>query len=361
MRFRRPMHRTLSPLLQLPQFLDKQVGFVSAQARNRYTWIKSRFIRQVISHGAKHVGMTWNVLRDKKSEMFLIFEHKAEYSVPLYLLFLLRGKPVFFFVHDMQQVATLKLRSKIALQICRAWVRLGPFYPIFISLDDTHLKPDLRFSSKKKLTIPHPHHLADRPSPVRPVCFPGTRLRVGIIETMRKEKAIHGLLEILRKEQESLNFQLVIGVPLWKRPSWLNDPHLEVLDTSTEAQFSEYLKGLDIFVADYNKSEYHFRPSGVIVDAGMNGCYVLCPDFPVFRAQIGIPVSIGSTFSSLEEIPNILGKTREKLQTETVDFETWRNYHRVENISSQFKLFLQQQAPGSHAQRPSPSPCEDLA
>jgi hypothetical protein len=347
------MHRTLSPLLQLPQFLNQRIGFVSAQARNRYTWIKSRFIRQVISHGAKHIGMTLNVLRDTKSEMFLIFEHKADYSIPLYLLFLLKGKPVFFFVHDMQQVATLKLRSQIALQLCRIWVRLGPFYPIFISLDDIPLKQSLRFSPQKKLTIPHPHHLADRPLPVRDARALGACLRVGIIETMRKEKAIHHLLEMLRKEQRSLNFKLVIGVPLWKKPPWLNDPDLEVVDTSTEAQFSNYLRSLDIIVADYIKTEYYFRPSGVIVDAGMNGCYVICPDFPVFRAQIKIPVSIGSTFSSLEEIPDGLIKAREKLQTGAIDFETWRNYHRVENIASQFKLFLRQQAQSSKGYSPS--------
>jgi hypothetical protein len=102
-RFRRPMHRTLSPLLQLPRFLDRRIGFVTAQARNRYGWIKSRFIRQVVSHGAKHVGMTINILRDTKAEIFFIFEHKADYSLPLYLLLFLKRTPVFFFVHDMQQ------------------------------------------------------------------------------------------------------------------------------------------------------------------------------------------------------------------------------------------------------------------
>jgi hypothetical protein len=347
-RFRRPMHRTLSPLLQLPQFLDKRFGFVTAQARNRYTFIKSRFIRQVVSHGAKHVGMTVNVLRDTQAEMFFIFEHKAEYSLPMYLLLFLKRTPVFFFVHDMQQCAARHLRSRIALNICRTFVRFGEFYPVFIALNDADLDEKTRFLSTKTLTIPHPHHLAAQPAPTRPVRTPGTRLRVGIIETTRKEKSIRHLLDILRKTQKSVDFQLVVGAPLRKqqKPSWLNDPHLEILDTTTEAQFSQYLRGLDIFVADFIKAEYYFRPSGAIVDAGMNGCYIVCPDFPVFRAQIDIPVSIGSTFAHSEEIPEVLKKSIEKLQTKTVDFETWRQYHRVENIASQFKTFLQQRVRG---------------
>lgn len=343
-RFRRPMHRTLSPLLQLPQFLDKRMGFITAQARNRYTWIRSRFIRQVVSHGAKHVGMMINVLRDTRSEMFFIFEHKADYSVPLYLLLFLKRKPVFFFVHDMQQCATAKWRSRIALNICRVFVRFGEFYPVFISLDDTNLDKKSRFSTQKAVTIPHPHHLADKPAATRRVRSRGIRLRVGIIETMRKEKSIHGLLDILRKSQGPLNFKLVVGAPLWKKPPWLDDPDLEVLDTTTESQFSQYLSSLDIFVVDFLKAEYYFRPSGAIIDAGMNGCYIICPDFPVFRAQIDIPVSIGSTFSSSDKIPEVLEIAIRKLQTEAIDFEGWRNYHRVENIASLLKMFLQQRA-----------------
>ncbi len=334
------MHRTLSPLLELPRLLNRRIGFVSAQGRNRFRWIKSRFIRQVVSAQTIHLGMALNVWRDRDAEMFLVTEHKADYSLPLYLMFLLKRRPVFFFVHDMQQVATLTVRCRIALNLCRWWTRLGPFYPLFISLNDSVLEPGSRFPAEKELTIPHPHPLAESRGPGRKPRIPGTRFRVGIISSPRKEKPVERLLDILEAAQKEFGFQLVVGAPLLKFPSRLNHPSIELIDTTTEAQYSQCLASLDIFVVDFVKAEYFFRPSGAVVDAGMNGCYVLCPDYPIFRAQISQPVSIGATFGELEEIPARLKAAMELLETAPPDWQAWRDEHRLEAIAERFRSFM---------------------
>jgi glycosyltransferase involved in cell wall biosynthesis len=340
-RFRQPMHRTLSPLLDLPQLLGHRIGFISAQARNRFKWIPFRFIRQVVSALYKHLGMALNVWRDRDAELFFVFEHKADYSLPLYLTFLLKRRPVFFFVHDMQQVATITLRCRLALKLCRAWVQLGEFYPVYISLDDSKLGPARRFASGKKLTIPHPHHLADHPPPPRPFRQPGERIRVGIIGTVRKEKPIRQLLETLQRAQKRLNFQLVVGTPLATKPAWLDETGVEILDTTTEAQYAACLSSLDVFVVDFLRAEYYFRPSGAVVDAAIHGCYVICPDFPVFRAQINEPVSVGATFQSLDEIPGLIANAMKQLDQMPVNSAAWRQYRRVENIAAQIRDFLE--------------------
>jgi hypothetical protein len=336
------MHRTLGPLLQLPRLLNRRIGFVSAFARNRYQWIPFRLVRQVVSAQMKHLGMALLALRDRESEMFLIFEHKADYSLPLYLVFLLKRRPVFFFVHDMQQVATLTVRCRLALNMCRYWVRCGEFYPLFISLDDSSLDPGSRFSPEKELTIPHPHPLADNPPPPRPPRAPGSRFRVGIIGTPRKEKPIRELLEILRDAQQRLHFQLVVGLPLLKRPEWLKDFDVEILDTGTDAQYTHCLSSLDIFVVDFVQSEYYFRPSGAVVDAGMNGCYVLCPDYPVFREQIGQPISIGATFQKLDQIPALLEQAMRRLEAKPLDSDAWRAHARIGPLAERFRAFLEE-------------------
>jgi glycosyltransferase involved in cell wall biosynthesis len=341
-RFRRPMHRTLSPLLALPQLLGHRVGFISANARSRFHWIPSRFLRHVVTAQYKHLGMALNVWRDRDAELFFIFEHKADYSLPLYLTFLLKRRPVFFFVHDMQQVATITMRCRLALKLCRAWVRCGEFYPLFISLDDSRLGPTRRFAAGKKLTIPHPHHLADHPPTPRPPRVPGHPFRVGIIGTVRKEKPIRHLLEVLQKAQKQIGFQLVVGTPLATKPDWLDAAGIEILDTTTEAQYGACLDSLDIFVVDFLRTEYYFRPSGAVVDAGMHGCYVICPDFPVFRAQISDPVPIGTTFRSLDEIPALIGKAMEQLDHAPIDSGTWRRHRRMENIAVRMRDFLEQ-------------------
>jgi glycosyltransferase involved in cell wall biosynthesis len=341
-RFRQPMHRTLSPLLALPELLGCRVGFVTARARNRFFWIHHRFIRQLISAQYKHLGMALNVWRDREAELFFIFEHKADYSLLLYLTLLLKGRPVFFFVHDMQQVATVSLHCRLALKMCRSWVRLGEFYPLFISLDDSRLGPGRRFVAGKKLTIPHPHHLAEQPSLPRARRVPGQPFRVGIIGTMRKEKPIRRLLETLQRAQGQLGFQLVVGTPRATKPDGLDETGVEIMDTTTEEQYAACLQSLDIFVVDFLRTEYYFRPSGAVVDAAMHGCYVICPDFPVFRAQINEPVPVGATFRSLEEIPALVDKAMQQLDHAPVDSEAWRRYRRVENIAATMRDFLEQ-------------------
>jgi hypothetical protein len=230
------MHRTLSPLLGLSQLLGQRIAYVSTHARNRFGWIPFRFPRQVVSQQCKHFGMAINAWRDRKTDLYLVFEHKADYSWPLYLVLFLSRRPVFFFVHDMQQVATITVRCRLALDLCRWWVRTGEFYPLFISLNDLGLPASRRFDPEKTLTIPHPHHLAENPPAPRRPRTPGQRFRVGIIGTARKEKPIQKLVEVLAKARAQLDFDLVVGTPRALKPAWLDTIGAEVMDTTTEAQ-----------------------------------------------------------------------------------------------------------------------------
>jgi hypothetical protein len=284
--------------------------------------------------------MALHAWRERKTDLYFIFEHKADYSLPLYAVLLLSRRPVFFFVHDMQQVATITLRCRLALSLCRWWVRTGEFYPLFISLSDVGLPLGQRFDPDKALTIPHPHPLAENPPAARPARMPGQRFRLGIIGTARKEKPIGRLIEVLARARATLDFDLVVGTPLATKPDWLDTVGAEIMDTTTEAQYSACLSSLDIFVVDFLREEYYFRPSGAIVDAGMNGCFVLCPDFPVFRQQIEQPVPIGTTFGAIDEIPAVLRRVMQQLDAAPIDSDRWRRHHRVENIAGMMRAFL---------------------
>jgi hypothetical protein len=338
------MYRTLTPLLQLPRLLGTRIGFVSQRARNRFWWIPIHSVRQFVFIRWTHLGMAINAWRERDAELFLILEHKPDYSLPLYIVLLFKRRPVFFLVHDMQQAATNSALSRIALDLCRWWVGRGEFYPVFISLDDGGLPSNRRFDSGKELVIPHPHPLAEGPKPYHLPRAPHERFRIGVIGRVRKDRSIRRLVEILRRDRAKLDFDLVIGTPLAKKPSWLDHVGAEIMDTTTDEQYSICLSSLDVFVADFTKEDYYFRPSGALIDAGMNGCFVLCPDFPVFRAQIGQPVPIGATFRVLEEIHVVLARVLRQLEREPIDSETWRQHHRVENIASQMRDFLQRRS-----------------
>ena len=90
----------------------------------------------------------------------------------------------------------------------------------------------------------------------------------------------------------------------------------------------------------------------------MNGCFVLCPDFPVFRMQISTPVQIGTTFRVLDEIPLVLARMMDQLREAPVDSQTWREYHRIESIAAMMRTFLARRA-GVPSLAPSqPQPAE---
>ncbi len=118
----------------------------------------------------------------------------------------------------------------------------------------------------------------------------------------------------------------------------------EIMDTTTDAQYSACLSSLDIIVMDFTKENYFCRPSGAVIDAAMNRCFVLCPDFPVLRAQISQPVPVGATFRVLEESSIVLARVMQELERAPVDSETWRLHHRAGNIASMMRGFLDQRA-----------------
>jgi hypothetical protein len=121
----------------------------------------------------------------------------------------------------------------------------------------------------------------------------------------------------------------------------------EIMDTTTDAQYGACLSSLDIIVMDFTKEHYYFRPSGAVIDAAMNRCFVLCPDFPVLRAQIGQPVPVGATFRVLEESLIVLARVMQELERAPVDMETWRLHHGVGNIAAAMRAFLRQRAPAN--------------
>jgi hypothetical protein len=334
-------------MLQLPQLLGLRIGFVSQRARNRFWWIPFRSVRQFVFVRATHLGMAINAARDRQAELFLIFEHEAGHSLLLYLVLLFKRRPVFFFVHGMQQAATRSVHDRIALDVCRWWVGRGKFHPLFVSLDDGALPSNRRFEADKALVIPHPHPLADGPQPYHLPRAPHERFRVGMIGWPRQDKPIRRLADVLRRARMKLDFDLVIGTPLATKPAWMDGIGAEIMDTTTDAQYGACLSSLDIIVMDFTKEHYYFRPSGAIVDAAMNRCFVLCPDFPVLRAQISQPVPVGATFRVLEEALIVLARVMQELERAPVDTETWRLHHGVGTIAATMRVFLNQRAPAA--------------
>jgi glycosyltransferase involved in cell wall biosynthesis len=333
-------HSALAPLLQLSERLGIKFAFITDPSPPNpkwYQWIPISPIRQFCYQQLLHLKLAFSILFHPKADVFLIFTNNPLYSLPIYVALFLRHRPAFFLVHGSQQLAHRSLFHRIAHGICAICVRYGELYPVHLELGDAVLPASRRFPETKTLCIPHPHPFAENAPAERKHTG---RFKVGVVGMLRREKPIHQLVKILIEAQEKMDFQVVLGTPFWQKEAWVDDLPVELVDTTTIEQYFECLSDLDVLVVDFARSEYYFRPSGVVVDAAMCGCFVLCPNYPVFQHEVTVPVTIGQTFSDLQEIPGLLQELIGTLRQRQVDFAAWRQHREMAKIAPLFGQFL---------------------
>ncbi|MEL4895614.1 hypothetical protein, partial [Crocosphaera sp. Alani8] len=136
-------------------------------------------------------------------------------------------------------------------------------------------------------------------------------------------------------------FGIILGTPKKQMPSWVENLNITILDTTKNSDYFNVLKSLDILVTYYDKNRYFYRASGVISDAGSSGCYIIAPDYPLIRHQITWPVSIGQTFSHLDEIEDLLNQAFDHIKTYGQDNQwLWRNKRDAQYIAQLFNNLL---------------------
>ncbi|NES99264.1 MAG: glycosyltransferase family 1 protein, partial [Sphaerospermopsis sp. SIO1G1] len=139
--------------------------------------------------------------------------------------------------------------------------------------------------------------------------------------------------------QHSQNLELVIGTPINQKPKYLeNCPDITFIDTTKEEDYFQVLQQLNILVTDFDKNRYYYRASGVISDAGSCGCYVIAPNYPVIKHQITWPITIGSCYSSVDDLDKIIQQAIIHIQAQGQDNHwLWREKRNAEYIA---KLLL---------------------
>lgn len=332
-----PVHQTLKPLLALPAMTGIRVCFLSEDTPHRnylYSWCPSRHAKQFLYQFIKHCDIAVQALSSKDIDVFLIFEHKPHYSLVLYFALIYRNKPVLFLVHGLQQLHARSMFHSCGFKLLRFLVRYCLFFPIHLEKSDSFLPSTISFKSTHKLTIPLPHPLAEMKQPVPGDKWNSTRYRVGVVGMFRTDKPTQNLIELLVAINKSNpSFDLVIGTPFWQKPGWLDSLDVEVIDTAKENNYSNLLSSIHVSIQDFKRDDYFFRPSGTINDAAMHECYVICPRFPVFETQISTPVTVGSSFESLEDLPGLVTKVLLDLRSAKPDFETWKSYRAMNRIA----------------------------
>jgi glycosyltransferase involved in cell wall biosynthesis len=132
----------------------------------------------------------------------------------------------------------------------------------------------------------------------------GSRPCIGVVGVPRPEKNTADVFTrlVLLRDSGALDAELLLGCtdPLLLR-LWA-DRVDQVVDTRGRSDYEEALRRSDVLVFAYSEPRYWLRSSAVVTDAVAHGCAVVCPDFPVLRAQVTSPRCVGALFQSPEEL-----------------------------------------------------------
>lgn len=316
-------HPTFDLFLQLDCPPNRSIAFISEVTPSRkrwYEWVPNRFARQAAYQLIKSVDMAREVLRSSNQSAILIFEHKPQYALVLYAACLSRRVPVFFFSHGLQQLQGRSIAHRWGFTLLRWLVSRFNVWPIHLELGDEVLPGRLRY--RQSIVVPHPVPSAS--------CTPRSdfnvkRIRLGVVGVLRPDKPVVPLIDALKKAfADNPLYELRVATPFWQVTEELRGVGVELVDTTSPEQYDQFLRSTDIVLADFERSSFFFRPSGIVNDALAAGCYVIAPNYPVFQAQLSTPCRVGSGFGELAEIEELVNAAVIELKEGRVDFEQWR-------------------------------------
>jgi hypothetical protein len=320
------VHSNFDILLELPDYLGKKVLFISENTPDRkkiYNWIPTNGMKQLFYQGIKAFDMAWELIKKKEQyDIVIVFEHKPWYSLILYLVCAIKRKPTFFIVHGFQQTYRLSKLRTLGFKLLLFFEKRFDFYPIHLEKPDFDYDNCLKFyKSGIFMLTPLPNE-----SPVRlNKSFSKSVLRIGIVGIIRPDKPIMPIIKILENyTSDVIAIEAFIGTPFWQVPDELKQSSIKLIDTTSSEQYNSFIQSLDIVINYYDKDNFYYRSSGVLNDAVSGGCFVIVPNYPLFKEQISNPVKVGETYENVDDIKNAIDKSIQYLTNNVVEFEKWR-------------------------------------
>ncbi|MTJ52794.1 glycosyltransferase family 1 protein [Anabaena sp. UHCC 0253] len=311
-------HQGLRELLRINQHLSNHtIGFVTIE-RPLTKWF-IRFTQAIPSYSVglqlrreyRHFSMGLQALSLKDVDSIYVMEIYNQHLLALLPMLASTGKQVFLGIHGNQLFAQENKIKYWGFLYLQKFLEANPqFKVVLLELDDDYIRNDLKFSPASKIVIPHPII-----SEVTPKLQPKERLKeddkikIGIIGIIRQDKPINKILEKIRAyvTQHPQQIELVIGTPIKQKPEYLeNCSDITFIDTTKDEDYLHALQQLDILVTDFDQERYYYRASGVISDAGSCGCYIIAPNYPVIQHQITWPIAIGSSYSNLDDLEQVI-------------------------------------------------------
>jgi hypothetical protein len=129
-----------------------------------------------------------------------------------------------------------------------------------------------------------------------------------------------------------------------QRRAW-SEAGFETRDSTDYADYVAAIRSADVLLVNYDRSFYFYRSSGVINDGAGNGTAVVCPEFPVFRHQVGSPVPVGATFNDGNDLAAAIAQAADLARRYPENFGIWAEARRPEIFAARLDEFLERSLP----------------
>lgn len=271
--------------------------------------------------------LAWQLHKNRDKDIVFVREFL---TIPLLLavpvLWPYRRNTLFVITHN-SQMAHLRTRDRLAFKLL---LRLR-FRFVALESDEGVRALNVNYYERQLLTLPLAHYGAIQ---LKEHNKQEGRITVGIIGRMRPEKNINSLFGILEELNNNDRINILIGCDNKNLLDEGTKRGFQVLDTTRPEDYDKALRLSDIVLLNYDAKRYFYRDSAMIADALFRGTYVVCPDYPTFRAQVSVPTTVGSTFRSMEDIPNAIRAAISLLQKNQAPFHKYIEYRRPKNIAN---------------------------
>lgn len=327
------LHAVLNPLGMISDFLPYKIKLVTLNTNKFESFYpRAGFLKRFIRHidqVVSHICFSIQLMNKMDSRLLIVREFL---TIPLLfswpLLFLLKNKMLFVVNHNIQKCYTSKVHKYSLKLLVKFGCRLlmlesdAGFDLISKKKNHTHLVlPIPIIYSDDKCKINH----ADKKK--------SSDLIVGVVGNIRKEKGTFDLIRILHNQisEKKANIKILLGCPDQNILDQFTMPEFITINTTEFVDFERAISTCDAIILNYNKYDYFYRSSGVVVDAIKLGVMTIVPNFPVLRHQIEFPEKVGFTYEDIESIINELINHQNNI---TVDaFSKQKDYRSLMNIS----------------------------
>ena len=292
----------------------------------------------VLLHLLRHYFLAYELWRRRRYDLIIVREF---ITVPLLLAFpavwWFRKRTSFVMAHNVQMAAT-RTRDRVALSML---YRLGFRFIAIESaagLEEVGLDAD----DGRILVLPHGYFDAGPPEPRATTARP----LLGIIGQHRPEKSIEPLLNHLHetKQEDEIGADILVGSDNRDILDAAERFGFQIADTTAFEAYFDAIDRVDAVLLSFDRGRYYYRSSGVITDAIFRRKIVICPDFPIFRAQVQVPEKVGVVIGSWDQLSDALKEAIDLVQSSEDAFDCYREYRTPESLALALDQYLDSQS-----------------